>query len=72
MHASSPDDATASLLPLFDLTVEEVATVPSNYFDDSNTREGLTTSGITCPAVDGRLLDRYVEALIRCGFLKKP
>ena len=41
-------------------------------FDDRNTRQGLSESGISCPPVNVKLLRNYVDYFIESGFLAPP
>jgi len=54
------------------LTRLEIWLSGNQIFDCSNTLQGLAGSGITCPAVDDRLLGTYLNYLIRSSFLDTP
>jgi len=41
-------------------------------FDDSNTREEIAGSGITCPVVDDNILRVYFDWFVESGFLEPP
>ena len=41
-------------------------------FDCRNTNEALSGTGISCPQVDGELMENYLVYLVRSGFLDSP
>jgi hypothetical protein len=41
-------------------------------FDCTNTKGALSGTGISCPRVDGELMDNYLGYLVRRGFLESP
>lgn len=54
------------------LTRLEIWLAGNQIFDGCQTLQALADSGITCPAVDDKLLDRYLTYLVRSGFLDTP
>lgn len=69
----SPDNALYPMLPLL-LTgdIEEQLLLAPEIFEIEHTRAGLAGTGITCPPLDGALLDVYLAAMVRSGFLPSP
>jgi thioester reductase-like protein len=68
-------DALYSLAPL--LSVGAAADGPTLVgrvpeFDSRNTTEALSGTGISCPRVDGELMESYLTYLVRTGFLDSP
>jgi hypothetical protein len=68
-------DALYSLAPLLSMTAAAdgptlVGRVPE--FDCRNTTEVLSGTGISCPQVDGELMESYLAYLVRTGFLDSP
>ncbi len=71
----SSDNALIPLLPLFtekvygDLTIIELYQNNPDY-DCTNTLNGLNKSSITCPKIDGKLIQTYLSYFMEIGFLK--
>lgn len=68
-------DALYSLAPLLSMGAAAdgptlVGKVPE--FDRRNTTEALSGTGISCPRVDGELMESYLTYLVRTGFLDSP
>jgi thioester reductase-like protein len=68
-------DALYSMAPLLSMSAAEdgptlVGKVPE--FDCRNTREALSGTGVSCPRVDGGLMENYLVYLVRSGFLQSP
>jgi len=68
-------DALYSLAPLLSMGAAAdgptlVGRVPE--FDYQNTTEALSGTGISCPRVDGELMESYLTYLVRTGFLDSP
>ena len=68
-------DALYSLVPLLSMSAAAdgptlVGRVPE--FDRRNTTEALSGTGISCPQVDGELMESYLAYLVRTGFLDSP
>jgi thioester reductase-like protein len=68
-------DALYSIAPLLSMSAAAdgpalVGKVPE--FDCTNTTEALSGTGISCPPVDGELMDHYLVYLVRRGFLDSP
>jgi thioester reductase-like protein len=76
--ARAPENALFPFVPLFaTLKADAAANQPAAYakdlqFDCRNTLAGLAGSGIACPPVDARLLQRYFAQFIGSGFLQLP
>lgn len=78
--AANPTSATAPFVSLCvdrgnkaDMSVKEMyfaGTFPA--LDRTNTEQDLADSGLTCPPVDTRLLDGYLEYFYRTGYLNRP
>jgi thioester reductase-like protein len=54
------------------LTRLEIWLAGNQIFEGRQTLQGLANSGITCPAVDNKLLERYLTYLIHSGVLAMP
>jgi thioester reductase-like protein len=68
-------DALYSMAPLLSMSAAEdgptlVGKVPG--FDCRNTTEALSGTGISCPRVDGELMESYLTYLVKTGFLDSP
>jgi thioester reductase-like protein len=68
-------DALYSMAPLLSLSAAAdgpalVGKVPE--FDCRNTNEALSGTEISCPQVDGELIENYLVYLVRSGFLDSP
>ncbi len=68
-------DALYSMAPL--LTMSAAADGPTLVgkvpeFDCQNTNEALSGTGISCPQVDGELMENYLVYLVGSGFLDSP
>ncbi|MEO8972333.1 MAG: amino acid adenylation domain-containing protein [Ktedonobacteraceae bacterium] len=66
------------LLPFLSLLPDEVEEATPQeqaagvLIDDQQTRTGLASTGITCPAIDATLLTTYLSYFVRSGFLPAP
>lgn len=68
-------DALYSMAPLLSMSAAAdgpalVGKVPE--FDCRNTTEALSGTGISCPQVDGELMENYLVYLVKSGFLDSP
>ena len=68
-------DALYSMAPLLSMSAAAdgptlVGKVPE--FDCRNTTEDLSGTEISCPRVDGELMENYLVYLVRSGFLDSP
>ncbi len=68
-------DALYSMAPLLSMSAAAdgptlVGKVPE--FDCRNTTEALSGTGISCPRVDGELMESYLTYLVKTGFLDSP
>ena len=68
-------DALYSMAPLLSMSAAAdgpslVGKVPE--FDCRNTKEALSGTEISCPQVDGELMENYLVYLVRSGFLDSP
>jgi thioester reductase-like protein len=68
-------DALYSMAPLLSMSAAAdgpalVGKVPE--FDCRNTTEALSGTEISCPQVDGELMENYLVYLVRSGFLDSP
>jgi thioester reductase-like protein len=69
------EDALYSMAPLLSMsaTIEGpkmVRAIPE--FDCRNTKEALSGTEISCPQVDGELMENYLVYLVKTGFLDSP
>ncbi|SDD09585.1 thioester reductase domain-containing protein [Actinokineospora iranica] len=68
---ADPKNAIVALLDAVEILIED----PESFypaFDTAQTAEALRGSGITCPAVTGDLLAKYVDFFIQAGYLPEP
>jgi thioester reductase-like protein len=71
--ALSPDNALFGLSPLLGPAPEgfEIK-VPKLHFDAREAQAALADSGLVCPPLDARLLEKYIAYCVRSGMVPPP